>query len=226
MRDVIRAVLMCLYVFAAFALVGCGSGDPPVASLSFSSADIEGGTLPIPKDGSSLVGVIAIGEDGDPVEVDASEFTWETSDGAIVEVQTLGTAALVTGLVDWFDTVPEGGDPATAHEPQATLTVIYHAGQSDEIRATIPVAVVINAAGHWRATVEGLGSQALALEQHGRNVSYVATTGEFGGRIDGSTFTLMQQGFTLTGTFMTRTEVTGTYVGPGDITGTWSATKD
>lgn len=226
MRAAIRAVLMCLYVFAAFALVGCASSDPPVVSLHFASEDIEDGTLPIPKDGSSLVGVIAIGEDGEPVEVDASEFSWETSDAATVEVKTLGTAALVTGMRDWFDSVPEGGDPATAHEPTATLTVVYHAGASDEIRATIPVAVVINAAGRWRATVEGLGSQALALEQHGRDVTYVATAGEFGGRIEGGTFTLMQQGFTLTGTFTSRTEVTGTYVGPGGVTGAWSATKD
>lgn len=225
-----RRLLAC--AFSAFLLAlgasfsGCGSAPPDVASLSFDSQDIENGELPIRKDGSALVGVIARGPDGREVEVGAEEFTWSSDDTGAVEVKTLGNAALITGKIDWFDSVPDGGDPASAFEPHANLTVTYHAGQTDEISATIPVAVVLNAAGTWRATISGLGDQVLTLDQRGRRVTYSGTAGDASGTIDGSTFTLAQQGFMLNGTFTSRTEVSGTYTGPGGISGAWSAVHE
>lgn len=218
-------LLVALFIFAA-SLAGCIGGAPPVSRLEFASGDIENGELPIGKEGSALVGVVARNESGAEVDIDGSEFTWESEDANVLEVHGLGTAALITGKIDWFDSYPADGDPATAHEPHANLVVIYHAGQSDEIRATIPVAVVLNGAGSWRASISGLGDQVLTLDQRGRHVSYSGTTGDASGAIEGNLFTLSQQGFILTGTFTSRTEVSGTYTGPGDISGTWTATRE
>lgn len=219
------ALIALTGVVTAFA--GCGGEPPAVASLEFESGDIESGELPIGKDGSALVGVVARNEAGEEVEVDGSEFTWESEDGDVLEVRGLGTAALITGRIDWFDSYPaDGGDPSTAHEPHTNLVVTYHPGGSDELRATIPVAVVLNGAGRWRAMIDGLGEQVLTLDQRGRHVSYSGTTGNASGTIVGNLFTLSQQGFMLTGTFTSRTEVSGTYTGPGGISGTWSATRE
>lgn len=224
-----HAVLCALFAFlcafgASFA--GCGSAPPDVASLSFASQDIENGELPIGRDGSALVGVVARDPDGREVEIGAGEFTWSSDDTGAVEVKALGNAALITGKTDWFDSVPDGGDPASAFEPHANLTVTYHAGQADEVSASIPVAVVLNAAGTWRATISGLGDQVLTLDQRGRHVTYSGTAGDASGSIDGNRFTLAQQGFMLDGTFTSRTEVSGTYTGPGGISGTWSAVRE
>jgi len=218
------ALLAAFTVLATFS--GCASAPPDVASLEFASQDVENGTLPIRKEGSALVGVVARNADGVEVQLDASEFVWRSDAPEILDVKGLGNAALITGMIDWFDTVPEGGDPATAHEPRANLIVIYHEGQDDELMATIPVAVVINAAGRWHASVSGLGEQTLTLDQRGRHVSYAATTGDLAGTIDGNLFTLSQQGFMLTGSFTSRTAITGTYTGPGGVEGTWTASRE
>lgn len=230
MTTTARRLLVCAFFafLCAFgvAFSGCGSAPPDVATLSFASQDIENGELPIRKDGSALVGVVARGPDGREVEIGAEEFTWSSDDTNAVEVKALGNAALITGKTDWFDSVPDGGDPAAAIEPHATLTVTYHAGQTDEISASIPVAVVLNAAGTWRASISGLGDQVLTLDQRGRRVTYSGTAGDASGSIDGNRFTLAQQGFMLDGTFTSRTEVSGTYTGPGGLSGTWSAVRE
>jgi len=215
------AAFSCLALFS-----GCTSAPPDVASLEFQSQDIENGILPIRKEGSALVGVIARNASGEEIELDASEFVWRSDLPDVVDVKGLGNAALITGKIDWFDTVPEGGDPATAHEPRANLVVIYHEGQDDELMATVPVAVVLNASGRWHASVSGLGEQTLTLDQRGRHVSYAATTGDLAGTIDGNQFTLSQQGFMLVGTFTSRTAISGTYTGPGGVTGTWTASRE
>ncbi|MEY4744826.1 MAG: hypothetical protein RL272_771 [Candidatus Parcubacteria bacterium] len=229
-KTTVRRLTLCAFfamlaVFGA-AFNGCVGTPPNVATLEFASQDIENGELPIRKDGSALVGVIARGPDGREVEIGAGEFTWSSSDPASVEVKALGTAALITGKIDWFDSVPEGGDPAAAFEPHAVLTVTYHAGRDDEVSASIPVAVVLNAAGTWRASIAGLGDQVLTLDQRGRRVSYGGTAGDASGAISGDQFTLSQQGFMLTGTFTSRTEVNGTYSGPGGVSGTWTAVRE
>ncbi|HTM68042.1 MAG TPA: hypothetical protein VL426_01980 [Candidatus Binatia bacterium] len=222
-RLLLAAVLAAIASVSTFS--GCASEPPNVASLEFASQDIENGMLPIRKDGSALVGVVVRDGEGHSVELDASEFVWESDDPAL-DVKGLGNAALITGKADWFDTVPDGGDPATAHEPRANLIVTYHQGQGDEVSASIPVAIVLNAAGRWHASVSGLGDQTLTLDQHGRHVSYTATTGDLAGTIDGDQFTLSQQGFMLVGTFTSREAISGTYTGPGGVTGTWSASRE
>ncbi len=120
-----------------------------------------------------------------------------------------------------------GNDPAVTvvgHEPTTMLRVVYGSG-SDAPSATVQVAIVLNASGRWQVDINGIGTQELTLEQHGRNVSYVGIGGDASGTITGNQFTLNQLGFVLDGTLSSRTDAAGTYTGPNDQSGTWTAHK-
>lgn len=263
MRVLLGLLLIVSMVFMA---VSCSGSDPDVASLEFSSADIVDGELALAKDGSVLIGVVARDPAGNEVEINASDLEWTSSNPEVVEVHGLGTAALLTGLRDWFDSaappcpstdagVPDGGTggtdgadgcpeggaggadggappdggaggddvgPTLPHEPSAELTVRYRG----DITATITMRVVLSAAGRWRAIIDdGKLTQDMTLEQDGRRVTYTGTTGNANGLVRDDHFTLMQLGFTLDGTFVSRMEVRGTYAAADGSSGVWVATR-
>jgi hypothetical protein len=105
-------------VSALSVLTDCGS-QGEVARIGFVSGDITSGNLAIAKDGATLIGVQAYDGKGDPVDVSADSFGWGSADTSVLTVKSLGGAALLTGVADWFDTVvivfPDAGG-ATANE--------------------------------------------------------------------------------------------------------------
>jgi hypothetical protein len=246
----------CALALAALTqLLACSSTkDTPPARLALVSQDIKDGTLALHKGDSSLVGVKAYDADGQEVEPGSGDYSWISEDSKVLTAKTLGSAALIRGESDWFDTVEapadaDGGtnatagtdagsgieirvpiyaksigEPAVAHEPTTTLRVIYGTG-SDAPFTTVQVAIVIDATGRWQADVEGVGAQELTLDQHGRNVSMVGSGTKAEGIVTGNTFSLSQQGFVLRGTFSSRTDIAGTYTGPAGVTGKWTARK-
>jgi hypothetical protein len=129
---------------------------------------------------------------------------------------------VVKGLLDWFDTVAEGADPATGHEPSAQVTVRY-----EDLEASLPAAVVLNGDGMWEVSISGgaLNGIMLPLDlvQHGRTLLH-ETTGATA-MIVGRTFSIAQLGFSFEGNFTTRTTVEGIYMDDSGGQGNWTAEK-
>ena len=205
----------------------CGpdNNGPQPASLSIESsqaADVEAGTLLVVKDMGTLVRVVGRGEDGKEVPLDPGSITWESSNSEEVEVTPLGGSCVIKGLRDWFDTVAEGADPSTGHEPSAQVTVRY-----DDLQAALPTAVVLNGDGMWQIKITGgaLNGIMLPLElvQHGRTLLHEATGAT--AKIVGRTFSIAQLGYSFEGNFTTRTKVEGVYMDDSGGQGTWTAEK-
>ncbi len=238
-----QRIFRAAWAAAALALMSplaCSSDkDTPPARLDLLSQDIADGTLALHKGDSSLVGVNAYDADGNQVTAKSGDYSWISEDPKVLTAKTLGSAALIHGESDWFDTVapppdPDAGadggpaksdaPPPEGHEPTTTLRVVYGTGNGAPA-ASVKVAIVIDVTGRWQANVDGVGSQQLTLDQHGRNVKMVGSGTQASGIVTGNGFSLNQQGFVLHGTFSSRTDVAGTYTGPGGVSGNWNAHK-
>lgn len=148
--------LLAAITFALSCLAGCGSGydDNAPASLAFFSQDITDGTLALHKGDSSLIGVNAFDASGKSLSPNPSCFAWVSEDPAVLLAKTLGSAALISGQSDWFDTFD-----ASAPAPAAEGTIGADAGTGGapaEEAATPEVAPVTEPAplvGHEPSTM-------------------------------------------------------------------------
>jgi hypothetical protein len=212
-----------------------GKSGPDVRSLAIASADtadIENGTLLVVRDKGTLLRVVAKDDSGAEVELDPGDIRWEATSTTTLELTPLGGSCIVKGLQDWFDTVAEGDDPSTGHEPSDTLTVWYDdngSGQLDEseARAQLPVSVVLNGEGNWMVKITGgtLNGVSIPLDlvQHGRTLGHEATGAM--AQIVGNTFSIAQLGFSFSGDFSSRTTISGEYMDDSGGQGTWEAEK-
>lgn len=236
MRNTVLAISL---IMTACIGSGCSDEDPDRAvELKFRSKDIADGELAINKGDGVLVGVTSADENGEEFDI-FEDITWETSDPDMLYVEGLGSTALCEGLKDWFDTLPEeddgdagadaGIDDAGAevdageaelpepHEPRAVLTVRY-----GNVKASIDVAVVIDAAGKWTIYIEDKEKPLVELDlrQSGRHVT--SDMADYTGRIEGNAILLSVDKYELEGIFIDPDNIAGT-LGGSD---TWRAERE
>ena len=208
---------------------GCGGKNNNVATVEFNSKDIKDGVLPIIKDKSVLLGIVAKDGNGKAIEnIDTEGYEWEISNPDIFTFRGLGDVAIITGLQDWFDvTSPSVASStiaatSTITEPLTTLSVKY-----GDAKTTIQIFGIINVEGAWHLTV-GDFTQDLMLTQNGRRVDLDGAIGTINGIVEKNSYIIPEpfMGITLKGTFISREEIRGTYINTtANTTGTWTAIK-
>lgn len=227
MRNTVLAINLILIALIGF---GCAGEDPDRAvELKFRSNDLADRELAINKGDGVLVGVTAVDENGEEFGI-FEDITWETSDPDTLYVEGLGSTALCEGLKDWFDTLPEEDDGDAGaevdageaelpepHEPRALLTVRY-----GNVKASIDVAVVIDAAGEWNIYIEDKEKPLVELDlrQSGRHIT--SDMADYTGRIEGNAILLSVDKYELEGIFIDPDNIAGSF-GESD---TWHAERE
>ncbi len=220
----IRKLMTALFAVSAIGMAGCGSDgggtEPRPASLTLamepapadapSSCAAHDGLCDCPRGATAHLTLVARDASGREVAIDAGAVEWSSSDEASVGIHAAGGGADIDARRDLFD--------AQGAEPSATVTARY-AG----LEASLPVTVVLDAHGDWRADLDIGFSYSLSLAQAGRTVTDAAT--HYGGSVQNDTMTLTVSGITVNARFATRTDVSGTYSGPGGLHGTLTCTK-
>jgi hypothetical protein len=214
-RIFVAALVAGIIAVISMGCGGCGSGgggdaapasDASTISLFLRADPSSSGTAACaqsgnecdcPRGASATLTLVARDAQGDDVTVDAASVKWSSSDPSAVSLEAKpdGTA-VVTGNKDWFDNSPNA-------EGSATVGVSY-----DGATASMPVAVVIDASGTWKAVTQTGFALTLVLTQKGRTV--LDLSAGYDGSIKNDTFTFDIGIAKVSAHFLSRTSVTGT----------------
>lgn len=208
--------LTFLSVMIMFLLSGAGCGGDPstqATSISISSSGMFDNEMLLHKGEGELITVIVKDAAGKKIEFNGG-VSWTSNAPDIITIDNMGSTGLAKGVADWFDVT----DIAEDEDPKATLTATYQG-----ITASLDASVILNAEGVWTITVSGKDPLSVPFLQEGRVISQPLAGME--GKLHGVTFNVNTPDIVLTGTFISRDEISGTGVDAAGNKRSWSAIR-